>query len=296
MAMEAEIERATGETEDGAAAVPSAPGWQLRALGVFSLLAWALLILAGLFSSTAAHREIDEHLTFSLCAFAGFYLACGNIRWWARWLVVGCILLLVVFTFEGLSFLEEMTYFGVLAMISAGFTFAGRMILSAVRGESSPRQRFTIFGLMLATAITSVCAVAMNQQFGLEEGSAVGFLIVLLFLIGFAMTAQFAVIWARTKWEILAFAAAAILVAFPTPFLIWQLIQLTDGSTMPLEDILYPIGMMTFFTWLILYPLWFSFHALGWKLIHPSWKLGPRHATKPAAPREVKEVDVLMED
>ncbi|MFN3152410.1 hypothetical protein [Bremerella sp.] len=296
MAMEAEIERATGETEDGAAAVPSAPGWLLRLLGAFSLLAWALLILAGLFSSTAAHREMDEHLTFSLSAFAGFYLACGNFRWWARWLVAACILLLIVFAYEGPSFPEEMTYFGVLAMISAGLTFAGRMILSAVRGESSPRQRFTIFGLMLATAITSVCAVAMNQHFGLEESPAVGILIALLFLIGFAMTAQFAATWARTKWEILAFAAAAILVAFPTPFLVWQLIQLTDGAPMPVEDILYPMGMMTFFTWLILYPLWFSFYALGWKLIDPSWKLGPRYAAKPTAHVEVKEVDVLMED
>lgn len=300
--MDTEIEtapptlEADSSSEVPSLAVPSAPSQLLRIVGAFTLLTWALLILVGLVLFNEPGSEINVFLSYSLSAFLGFYLACGSNRWWWRWLVVALTILLIISTHFAPDKLEGVVYLGVLSMIAAGFTYASRMILAAFRGEANQRQQFTIFGLMLVTTITAICLVAMNQIFMSEGRSSIALMITVLIMLGFTMTAQLAPAWTRTKWEALLFAVVAAIMAVPSTLAVYGIFTLIDNSPPDLDEVVYPLGLMTVFMWLILYPLWFSFHALGWKLIDPSWKLGPRHVPQPATPGEVKEVDVLMSD
>ncbi|WP_144970138.1 hypothetical protein [Bremerella volcania] len=171
-----------------------------------------------------------------------------------------------------------------------------RMIISAFRRESSPRQRFTIFGLMIVTAITAVCLVALNLFLGSESSPSALLVIVILILVGFALTAQCASAWCRTKWETLVVALVALLVAIPAALGVHVLLHYVNKSPTEAGDVLIPIGTMVLFMWMLLYPLWFGFYALGWTLIDPSWKLGPRHVAGPKVAAPEEEFDVLMED
>lgn len=268
----------------------------LRIAGVLALLVWAISILICLFSSMRFTFEIGIFLIYSLTAFTGFYLACGNARWWARWLLASLSILLIASSHYSHDMLEGISYHGVFIVISAGFTFAGRMILSAFRGESSARQRFTIFGLMVVTAITAVCLLAINYLFLSNGATDVAVAIAILTVLGFAMTAQCTPAWTNTKREAFVFAATGFLIAIPSSLIIYGILAFSENTTQLVEEVMYPVWMIFLLLWLILYPLWFSFYALGWKLIHPSWKLGPRHAMKSAVRMKEKEVDVLMED
>lgn len=290
------IVEADSSSEVPSLEVSSASSWPWRILGALTLLTWTLLVLVVLILYQEPASEINVFLSYSLTAFLGFYLACGNIRWWWRWLVMVLTILLIVSVHFNPDKFQYIVYFGVLSMISAGFTYASRMILAAFRGESNPRQQFTIFGLMLVTTITAICLVALNHWFAEEGDPPIALLLTILIMLGFTMTAQLAAAWTRTKWEALAFAAIAAIAAVPASLVVYGTFAYIDDSPPDIEDVIYPVGLMSAFMWLILYPLWFSFYALGWKLIDPSWKLGPRHVAKPAAPREVKEFDVLMED
>ncbi|PQO36839.1 hypothetical protein C5Y96_06645 [Blastopirellula marina] len=290
------IEEPNCPAADVASTRQSPSSKRLRTLGVISLVAWALAILYFLFGWRSRIIEITMFLSYSLTAFAGFYLACGNARWWVRWLLVSLAIQLITLANYNSSMLEGVTYFSVLAMISAGFTFAGRMVISAFRRESSPRQRFTIFGLMIVTAITAVCLVALNISLDSESGPSVLVIIAALIIIGFALTAQCASAWSHTKREGLVVGLTACLMGIPSSLSIHLLFHYIDRSPPEAGDVLIPVWTMVFFMWMLLYPLWFGFYALGWTLIDPGWKFGSGHATKPAAEVAEKEVDVLMED
>ncbi|MFN3152411.1 hypothetical protein [Bremerella sp.] len=293
--MDTEIENAPRPLEadassaDNSPAAPPASSRPMPILGGMTLLAWTLLILSWLFYFSGPSSEINIFMGYSLTAFVGFYLACGSIRWWWRWLVVALTILLIISTHFDPDKLEGIVYFGVLSMIAAGFTYASRMILAAFRGEANQRQQFTIFGLMLVTTITAICLVAMNQLFMSEGLSSIALMVTVLIMLGFSMTAQLAPAWTRTKWEALLFAVVAAMMAVPSTLAVYGVFTFIDNSPPDLNDVVYPLALMTVFMWLILYPLWFSFHALG-------WKLGPRYAAKPTAHVEAKEVDVLMSD
>lgn len=282
--------------EDHSTATPSAPSRSLRILGVFSLLAWAMLVLGCLFQPTAFNFDIKVYISYSLTVFSGFYLACGNARWWARWLLASLIVLLILAAHDGSERVEGTTYFGVLAMIAAGFTYASRMIISAIRGESNPLQRFTIFGLMVVTAITAVCLVALNRLLLSEGEPSIVLLVVILIGLGFALMAQCVPAWTCNKRQAVTVVAIALVLAFLTSLILHQVFYYVDNTAPSFYDVLLPIWMITGFMWLVLYPLWFGFYALGWRLIDPSWKFGPRYQTESPARIEEKAVDVLMED
>lgn len=268
----------------------------MRILGVLVLIAWVLSILFCLFSYQQSLFEIGQFLTYSLTSFAGFYLACGSAKWWVRWLLACFCILLVASSHYSHDLLEGISYNGVFTVISAGFTFACRMILSTFRGESSAHQRFTIFGLMVVTAITAVCMLAVNYLFLSIGATEAAVAIAVLTVLGFAITAQCTPVWTNTKREAIVFAVSALLLAVPCSLIICGILAYFEMATQLVEEIIYPVWMIFLLLWLILYPLWFSFYALGWKLIDPSWKLGPRHAMKSAPRMKEDEVDVMMED
>lgn len=294
--METETDIATNKAGTPPETSRPKPTELMQLWGALSLLTWTLLIFAGLFVGTGPRLEINMYVSYSLTTIAGFYLACGNARWWVRWLLLGLAVLLIIFAHFNPDKYEGIAYFSIMGMISAGFTYLGRMIISAFRRESSPKQRFTIFGLMLATAITAVCMVALNHLVDSDGGPPVTLIIVVLILLGFMLTAQCAPLWTRTKWEALAFAVSGLLLAIPAGALIYVILHYFDNGRQAVDEIFFPISMMTFFVWLTLYPLWFGFYALGWTLIDPSWKLGPRYESKSPAKLEREDIDVLMED
>lgn len=282
--------------DDPSSVKRSARSGQLRIFGMFSLLFWVLFILYCLYGWPDRRIDITMFICYSLTTFAGFYLACGNARWWARWLLVGLTILLITASNPGPGRFAGLAYFGVLAMISAGFTYASRMIISAFRRESSPRQRFTIFGLMIVTAITAVCLVALNLFPESERAPSALSIVLILVLLGFTLTAQCASAWYRTTRGALVVGFVALLLAIPVALGLHVMFHYVNKSPPDAGNVLIPIGTTVLFMWILLYPLWFGFHALGWTLIDPSWKFGPRYVPQPAAQVEVKEIDVLMSD
>lgn len=269
---------------------------RMRGLGVFVLMIWAVSVLLLLFVPVDPSFETSIFFSYSLTAFVGFFLASGNARLWVRWLLVGLNVLLIFIAHANPSRIEGLIIFGVLTMISAGFTYAIRMILAAVLGESSPRQRFTIFGLMLATAVTAVCLVALNALFAPREDTPVALIGVILIGLGFSAMAQCAPAWARTKLQAVIIGVIALTLAFAMSLVLYQVFQLMDGAPPSFEEILLPIWVMIGLMWLIIYPLWFGVYAVGWNLVGPGWKLGQQVEAKPTANAAEEDVDVLMEE
>ncbi|QDU73400.1 hypothetical protein Pan97_03710 [Bremerella volcania] len=87
--------------DDHAAANRSTRSGLLQLCGMVSLLVWALAILFCLYGWPDRRIEFTMFICYSLTTFAGFYLACGNARWWVRWLLVGMTILLILFANHG---------------------------------------------------------------------------------------------------------------------------------------------------------------------------------------------------
>ncbi|MBA2113168.1 hypothetical protein [Bremerella alba] len=263
------------------------------ALVLFAMLLTEVVVL---FAWRTFGGELAIFIRFGQAGVAGFYLACGWAKWWVRWLAALVAVLALSTTMLQQYNFAAYVLFGVLIMISAGFTFLVRMIVSVIRGESSPSQRFTIFGLMVVTAIVAVCVVAMSNVPQFQEPARGTSLALMMALFGLCLISQCSPLWTTSQRQAISFAGSAFSLAAVMPFAIYGLIYLYQNQMPPIMNVVLPCWLMVFTTWATLYPLMFVFYGLGGALVDPSWKLKSRHESSPS-PRHIEsEVDVLMDD
>jgi len=294
---EAHSSSATGG-DDAASADPydlEATKWLVpAALVLFAMLLTEVVVL---FAWRTPGDEFGIFIRFGQAGIAGFYLACGWAKWWVRWLAAAVVVLALSITMlQQAADVVAYVMFGVLIMISAGFTFLVRMIVAVLRGESSPTQRFTIFGLMIVTAIVAVCVVAMSNIPEFQEPARGASMVLMMALFGLSLIAQCTPLWTTSQPQALAFVGSALSLAVVMPFAIFGVIYVFGAQLPPLWDVLLPCWLMVFATWVTLYPLVFVFYGMGGALIDPSWKLKPRHQREPQPVPAESEIDVLMEE
>lgn len=260
------------------------------------LFAMLLLEIVVLLAWRTPAGDIGIFLRFGQAGIVGFYLACGWAKWWVRWLVA--FFAVLAFSITMLQLWDAVAYvmFGILIMISAGFTFLVRMIVAVIRGESNPAQRFTIFGLMLVTGIVAVCALAMSNVREFQDSARSVSLVLMMMLFGLALIAQCSPLWTTTQRQTIAFVGSALSLAIIMPFFIFGVIYVVQERTPPIWDVVLSCWLMIFTTWVTLYPLVFVFYGMGGSLVDPSWKLKPRHKSQLRPARTETEVDVLMSD
>ncbi|PQO36838.1 hypothetical protein C5Y96_06640 [Blastopirellula marina] len=260
------------------------------ALVLFAMLLLEIVVLF----AWRSPGETGVFIRFGQAGIVGFYLACGWAKWWVRWLTAFAAVL--AFSLTMLELLDPVAFimFGVLIMISAGFTYLVRMIVAVIRGESNPTQRFTIFGLMIVTAIVAVCAMGMSNLAEFQEPARGASMVIMMAFFGLSLIVQCALLWTTTRRQAIAFGGSALSLAFIMPFAIYGVIFLSQDRMPPMSRVLVPCWLMVLTTWVTLYPLVFVFYGMGGSLINPSWKLKPRHelAVRPA--KTETDVDVLM--
>ncbi|MEW4565121.1 hypothetical protein AB1K70_21530 [Bremerella sp. JC770] len=260
------------------------------------LFAMLLLEVVVLFGWRTPGGEYGIFIRFGQGGIAGFYLACGWAKWWVRWLVaLGAML---AFSVTMLQQGDPVAYvlFGMLIVISAGFTYLVRMIIAVIRGESSQTQRFTIFGLMIATAIVAVCVLGMSNLPEFQEPARGASMVLMLAIFGLSLIAQCSPLWTVTWRQAFALAGSALSLALVMPFVIYGVIYVFQDRMPSIWEVVQPCWLMVLATWATIYPLVFVFYGLGGSLIDPSWKLKPR-SEAPSKPGRVEEdIDVLMED
>lgn len=260
------------------------------------LFAMMLLEIVVLLAWRNNGNDFGMFIRFGQAGIAGFYLACGWAKWWARCLVAAGTTATLVITLVEPTGLFSFILFGVIVVMSAGFTYLVRMIVAVVRGESSPTKRFTIFGLMVVTAIIALVAVLMSRAPELADTSFATTLVLFSSLIALTLAAQCSPLWGTTTRQVVTFFAGGVSLAVILPFVY---LGLMFGLEDRLPDTLktaFDFSVMIFTTWVTLYPLVFVFYGMGGSLVDPSWKLKPRHH-RPAMPARAKaEVDVLMVD
>lgn len=262
------------------------------ALVLFAMLLLEIVVLF----AWRSRGEAGMVIRFGQSGIIGFYLACGWAKWWVRWLTaIAAVLAFSLTMIEQLN-PDDFINFSVLIMTSAGFTYLVRMIVSVIRGESNPLQRFTIFGLMIVTAIVAACAMGMNQLPEFQEPARGASMVITMAMFGLSLIAQCALLWTTTRRQLIAFGVSALVLAFIMPFAIYGVFYLSQDRMPPISRMLVPCWVMIVTTWLTLYPLVFVFYGMGGSLINPSWKLKPRQKSAPRTARGEADVDVLMED
>lgn len=299
--MEADHDEALSSTaiaaDDAASADPydlEATKWLVpAALVLFAMLLTEVVVL---FAWRTPGDEFGVFIRFGQAGIVGFYLACGWAKWWVRWLVAFAAVLAFSITMLQQADIAAYVMYGVLVMISAGFTYLVRMIVAVIRGESSPTQRFTIFGLMVVTAVVAVCAVAMSNIPEFQQPARGTSTVLMMALFGLSLIAQCSPLWTTCQRQASVFAGSAFSLAAVMPFAIYGLIYLFQDRMPTIWEVVIPCWLMIFTTWVTLYPLVFVFYGMGGSLVDPSWKLKPRHASAPRPARFESEVDVLMED
>ncbi|MBI1249719.1 hypothetical protein GC197_17985 [bacterium] len=258
----------------------------------------SIAILLLLFYDMNSSYEFRQYFRLGLIGATGFYLACGRIFWPLRWLLVALIVLFCSLPNRQedivMLFVQQLT----LAILIAGFTFLIRMILAVVLGESSPRQRFTIFGVMLTTLIVASSVFALQSVNTFDEGSGQIFeFILILSTLGLSFSAQGIALWASRPIHWIIFVSLALVLAVAAPFVLFIGLNWSIGPPPPsgLDAFTWPLWGMLISFWLILYPASFALRGLGVELIDPGWKLGAVD-TKPPRKRQDEDVDVLMQD
>lgn len=298
--MEADHDEAFSSTAIHAGDDASADSYDLEAtkwlvpaaLVLFAMLLLEIVVLL----AWRTPSDIGIFLRFGQAGIVGFYLACGWAKWWVRWLVAaGSVLGLSVTMLQPQ---DPVSYvmFGVLIVISAGFTFLVRMIVAVIRGESSPTQRFTIFGLMLVTGVVAVCTVALNQLPEFQDTARGSSIILMMACFGLCLIAQCSPLWTTNPRQAIAFAASAISLALVMPFGIVGVIYVLQDQMPEMWNVVTACWGMAFTTWVTLYPLVFVFYGMGGALVDPSWKLKPRHERSLKPARVEPEFDVLLGD
>ncbi|QDU73401.1 hypothetical protein Pan97_03720 [Bremerella volcania] len=299
--MEADQDEALSSTafpaDDAASTDPydlEATKWLVPAALV--LFAMLLLEIVVLLAWRTPGEEHGIFIRFGQAGIAGFYLACGWAKWWVRWLVAfGAV---VAFSITMIQQIDPVAYvmFGVLIMLSAGFTYLVRMIVAVIRGESSSSQRFTIFGLMLVTGIAAVCAVAMSNLPEFQEPARGASIVIMMACFGLCLITQCSPLWTTSQRQAIPFVASAVSLALLMPFAICLVFYLIQDQMPPIWNVVSACWLMAFTTWVTLYPLVFVFYGMGGSLVDPSWKLKPRYE-RPHRPARIEaEVDVLMSD
>ncbi len=260
------------------------------------LFAMLLLEIVVLLAWRTPGGDFGTFIRFGQAGIVGFYLACGWAKWWVRWLAAVVAVLAFSITMLIQADLVAYVMFGVLIMISAGLTYLARMIIAVIRGESSSTQRFTIFGLMIVTAIVAICTLAMSNLPEFREPARGVSMVIMMILFGLSLIAQCALLWTTTRQQTLAFAGSALSLAFIMPFAIYGVIYLSQDRMPPIWDVIVPCWAMVLTTWVTLYPLVFVFYGMGGSLIDPSWKLSPRQERAARPTRTEPDVDVLMSE
>ncbi|MBI1249720.1 hypothetical protein GC197_17990 [bacterium] len=275
--------------------------WQIVKVPVCILLLVGQLttILWLLFSMPSGPMEYSIFFRLGLVGAAGFYFACGRLPWPLRLLSVALTVIMCVLSLRGPDSFEGIVVMGTVALIVTGLSYVIRMILAAILGESSPRQRFTIFGLMLVTSIVALCVFAFQwaAPSSADPKSLLGMLLMFT-LFGLAFSAQGITLWANRLSELFVFAALALGLAFATPFFLYGVVISLSPNPPPggIGAFLWLTWFMMITFWLVLYPLWFALRGLGIELIDPGWKLGATQPSSPSRPGKEEDVDVLMQD
>ncbi|PQO36671.1 DUF805 domain-containing protein [Blastopirellula marina] len=239
---------------------------------VLWLLACVWLVAIIPMSLVLVGRDLDDSgfLRFGYAGLAGFWLACGRPGWWVRLFVVILIAILTGMTASA-EFLEFASFTGVTIGVTAGMTYAVRMLLSYGFREDNQHRSFSIAAMMQITVVAALVVLALRYGGGLK-GSPAEAALTLFYLttLGFSLAAGCMPLWARRRRTLVGLSMSAIVCVLIT------LVVTVIGSALfdhdpDWFDVIKAYLVAIAGLWSLVVPLQFVLRAAKWNLVREDW-------------------------
>lgn len=243
---------------------------------LLAVACFALFLFEALMLYLFSYGDPTRGLSFRIghAAIGGFWLTCGRPPWEIRVAIVVAATLLIGMTDFRMG-IQMTTFMGITTVIVAGCTFLGRIVFSVVTSEASPHQRFSILGVMLATAGVAGVIVALRLALGSdgtgEEDLRIAITLMHLVAMGTVLVAQCSVWWARTWGMFWKMVAIAVLTAISVPLIAYAIHVSLDDNIGSTEDLLIFYWIASVSIWITLVPLHLSLKVAGTSLVSESW-------------------------